>query len=616
MKRILSSLAIHTLILCLASGPGLLAGDVSVSVTTPMSPPSWALLQRELLRANTAACEEFFERYFDERGYLMCVERWGADDGPDDAIETLMDWPILHALGAPDSILHMYRKGWEGNLRQFTAARTVDVPFARNGMYYKEFHVKMDWFHIAEGLTVFNVQGLSDPHDEKFQKRAARYAGFYMNEDPGAANYDPKHRIIRSLFNGSRGPLLRKATALDWAGDPIEVKHRFHLIHGERSYEQMLAHFEDYTDIVGDHPLNLLSTCVTTNAYMISHEARYRQWVLEYVDAWYNRMRENGNIIPTNIGLDGTLGGETDGKWYGGAYGWAFTVVVPQTGEPAHRNGHWHGFTGFMNAVLLTGDQRYVDIWRRQIDTVNSQKKIVDGQTLYPHMYGDEGWYDYTSEKYNRNALKIYYLSMNPDDLQYVPSCGWTDYLQGKDSTYPLVSMRSDLDRIRRMVQGMRKDETTPDTRLSDDPLRFKTASVTSLIELMLGGLPPGRVGGLLHCRLRYFDPSARRAGVPEDIAALVSKMTDDEVTVSLVNTNQVQPRTIVVQAGGYAEHQFTTATVGNRTISVQGPNFTVRLAPGTGSELVLRMKRYANQPTLAFPWDRGWMLGAESDGS
>ena len=65
-----------------------------------------------------------------------------------------------------------------------------------------------------------------------------RYAGFYLNEDPGALNYDPGHRIIKSLFNGSRGPLLRKATALDWAGDPIEVENRFHLGHGEQNYQE------------------------------------------------------------------------------------------------------------------------------------------------------------------------------------------------------------------------------------------------------------------------------------------------------------------------------------------------------------------------------------------
>ncbi|MEZ4618937.1 MAG: hypothetical protein R2867_25960 [Caldilineaceae bacterium] len=69
-----------------------------------------------------------------------------------------------------------------------------------------------------------------------------RYAGFYMNEDPQAPNYDPEHKIIRSAFNGSRGPLLRKATGLDWAGDPIEVAGRFHAGHGEQNYDQFVEH--------------------------------------------------------------------------------------------------------------------------------------------------------------------------------------------------------------------------------------------------------------------------------------------------------------------------------------------------------------------------------------
>jgi hypothetical protein len=115
--------------------PGPALAEPSITIKTPLSPPAWALLQRQLLEANTAACQEFFDRYFDERGYLMCVERWGGDDGPDDAIENCTDWPILHALGAPDTILHFYKKAWEGHLRQFTAAKTTHVPFAKDGMY-------------------------------------------------------------------------------------------------------------------------------------------------------------------------------------------------------------------------------------------------------------------------------------------------------------------------------------------------------------------------------------------------------------------------------------------------------------------------------------------------
>jgi hypothetical protein len=106
-----------------------------VHVKTPLSPPTWALLERELLKASSAACAEFYDRYFDERGYLRCVERWGGDDGPDDAIENCNDWPILYALGGPEPLRLLYRKAWEGHLRQYTQARTTHVPFAKEGMY-------------------------------------------------------------------------------------------------------------------------------------------------------------------------------------------------------------------------------------------------------------------------------------------------------------------------------------------------------------------------------------------------------------------------------------------------------------------------------------------------
>src|SRR5258708_1958186 len=119
----------------LVTAGALSAGEVTIALDTPMPPPAWALLERELLRANARACEEFYARYFDDRGFLECVERWGGDDGPDDAIENVNDWPILHALGAPDSILRLYKTAWEGHLRQYTETKTREVEFARDGMY-------------------------------------------------------------------------------------------------------------------------------------------------------------------------------------------------------------------------------------------------------------------------------------------------------------------------------------------------------------------------------------------------------------------------------------------------------------------------------------------------
>lgn len=610
MRAALSSLSIvATLFLSIVTtlGPSahVCGAEVQFSIESPLPPPAWAVLERELLRANADACREFFARYFDDRGYLECVERWGGDDGPDDAIENCTDWPLLHALGGADDIRQMYEKAWEGHLRQYTEARTVEVEMARDGMYYREFPVMFDWVHNGEGLTVFDLQGLSDPQDWKFQQRVRRFAGFYLNEAPGAVNYDPQHKIIRSLFNGSRGPMLRKATALDWAGDPIEIEGRFRPLHGERTYAEMLAHFKDYNDVAGDHPLNLLATSLALNAYLLTHEAKYRDWLLEYVGAWRERMASNGGIIPTNVGLDGTIGGEAGGKWYGGVYGWSFSVVDPTTGNLIHRNRHYDAVVGLGNALMLTGDQGFVDAWRGQIEAVNAQARQVDGKTMYPQMYGDDGWYAWSPEPYSHGALDVYYWSMDRSDLERLPKNGWLAFLEGQDPGYPQRALEGDFAVIRQKIHDMRQDTTTPDTRLADDPLAFNPASVGTLIQLMLGGLHPGKRGAVLHSRLRYFDPIARRPGLPDGAAALVDSLSADSTGVTLVNVDQVREHTVTVQTGAYAEHQCTSVTLDGKEWPVDAPHFTVRLAPGAGGRLVIHHKRFANQPTLWQPWNR-----------
>lgn len=584
-----------------------LADDVTsrFRFDTPVSPPTWALLERQLLNANGEACEEFFNKYFDEKGYLLCVERWGGDDGPDDAIESCLHWPTLHAIGAHDKVLTLYKKAWEGHLRQYTLAKTTDVPMARDGMYYREFPVSFDWLHNAEGLVVFCLQGLSDPENAALARRTKRYAGFYMNEDPQAQNFDAKHLIIRSMFNGSRGPTLRKATGLDWAGDPIEIEHRFELGHGERNYSEMVAHFKDYNDIIGDHPQNMLASALPLNAYMLTGEPRYKKWVLDYIDAWRKRMIANDYIIPTNIGLDGKIGGATDGKWYGGVYGWGFSVEVPQTGELAHRNTHYLGLNGFMNAYLLTGDDKFLDPWRRQIAKINSLGKVIDGQKRYPHMFGDKGWYNFTAAPYSYGVQEIAYLTMLEADLK---NAGFDD---GSISITPASaesSLRSDLGQVRNKIQLQRADKTTPDTRLADDPMKLNPASIGSLVRCMLGGLPTNRQGLVQHARLRYFDPVKRRAGIPHDCAALVESMTKNSATVQLVNTNQLQPRTITIQAGGYGEHEFTDMTIVDaqtKPVRLDSRIVTITIAPGCGTKLKLGMHRYSNEPTIRFPWSR-----------
>ncbi len=601
--------------------------EVVIDVTTPRPAPHWALLERQLLSAQAEACEAFFQRYFDERGYLLCVPRWSGDDGPDDALENLLNWTMLHALGADDRVLALYKKGMEGHLRQYTEAKTVEVPMGRDGMYYQEFHACFDWLHHGEAWSPIVLQGLSEPHDEALVRRMRRWAGMYMAEDPYIPNYDPQHRVIRSFFNGSRGPLLRQATAVDWAGDPIEVAGRFRAGHGETSYDEMLEHFRDYTDVVGDNPMNLGATTLAFTAYALTGERKYRDWVLEYVDAWVERTEANRGLIPTSVGLDGRI--ESGYGWYGGVYGWGFTVMqIPWRGQVAHRNSVFQrAVYGFGNALLLTGQRRYVDLWRRMLDLVNANAREEGGRMLYPHLYGrldrlerlqqggriddlpkqgPEGWYEYRPYKFAPGAQELYYWTLDRSALELLPDAPrWVRYLDGADPAYPVDALQGDLERLRRKVELMRADTRSPDCTMSDDPNRMNPATTETLTQLMLGGLPTGRTGYPLHCRLRYFDPARRRAGLPEDVGALVDRITEDEVGVTLVNLSPLHARTVIVQGGAYAEHQITSVRPesAGQAVPVDGRHFAVRLAPGAGERLVISLQRYANQPTLAFPW-------------
>ena len=214
------------------------AAEPTLVVATPESPPAWALLERELLRVNSEACERFAEKYLDERGYLLHTPRWGTLDGPDDAIETFNNWTLLHALGGSDSVVRLYKKALEGHLRQYGELRTTLTELARNGAYYKEFITQSDWFHTGEGMRGFFLMGLSEPNDERYRERMKRFAGLYMNEDPEAPNYDPVHKVIKSIWTGSRGPMLRPATVYDWVGDPVAGS--FHLLHNRAGRSKLL----------------------------------------------------------------------------------------------------------------------------------------------------------------------------------------------------------------------------------------------------------------------------------------------------------------------------------------------------------------------------------------
>jgi hypothetical protein len=600
MNKALLLLASSLLFLLQSAQP---SNPVAIAIETRMNPPRWAVLERQLLADNVPAAQEFYKKYFDDRGYLQCFVRWGANDGPDDAFENFNRWPELHALGASDDILRIYSTGHEGLIKQYSEAKTREVPIARDGMYQKEFIVQSDWMHHGEGLQLFNRMGLSMPTDAKYQQRARRFAGLYLGEDPDAPNYDPKHKIIRSMQNGSRGPMLRRATALDWVGDPFDVK-QFDAEHGESTFAQFLAHYEEYTDVVGDHFLNLGATTLATNAYLIAGEPKYKAWIVDYMDAWLERMKRNGGVIPSFVDLDGKIGGP-DGKWWGSAYGWGFSPVNPVTGTREDRNRIQWPIVGFFNALLVTGDQKYADAWRSMIDAVNSHARVIEGRRQYPTMHGANGWYGWRDTPWNVGALEVWYWSQKPADRERLDRRGWLAFLDGQEPGYPEQALGRDLKSIGDRLSAMRRDHTPPERRLADNMLDYNPVAAESLVQLMWGALMPGRPGGILNARLRYFDPERQRAGVPEDVAALVSALSDTRTSVTLVNLSPTQARTVIVQGGGYGEHQLVSVSRGGKTTPINSPLLTVRLAPGAGETLDLEMKRYVNTPTVLHPWHR-----------
>ena len=78
--------------------------------------------------------------------------------------------------------------------------------------------------------------------------------------------------------------------------------------------------------------------------------------------------------------------------------------------------------------------------------------------------------------------------------------------------------------------------------------------------------------------------------------------MSDTRTIVTLVNLNKTAPREVVVQGGAYAEHRIESVQVHGETVSVNSPSFTLKLAPRAGASLTLKMKRYSEKPTEAFP--------------
>lgn len=562
------------------------------------------------------AAPRFQERYTRADGTFVWRQTWPGMDGSDDGYESYHNWPLFYALGGSEDIHRRSRFLWDAVTRQFT----------QYGQVWREFDAYYDWMHHGESSIYLYFFGLADPAVAVDRARALRFAAMYMGQDAQATNWDAESKLIRSPITGSKGPRFENSWG-DWE------THRAVLAEYPAPFEDIpgvegpIADWNDdavYAEVLrllnermmtGDVPLNLSATSLITHAFAYTGEEKYRRWVLDYVEAWADRIRDNDGLCPDNVGPNGVIGERMDGKWWGGYYGWRWPHGFMTIIEPLS--------IAAMNAVLLTGDLGYLEIPRGQLRRIAELGREEDGTLLIPYRHTDEGWTDYKPIR-PQWPLQLWAMSQSPEDeallahfperhttwKQVQPGRGkgddihiepWYCYLQGENPDYPQQILDAQWREVLRRMDRMRTDDGDPEQWDVHHWQDINPIHTEALVHLTCGGPQIIYHGGLLHVRLRTFDADARRPGLPPDVGALVHAVDADSVTVTLTNTSPLNERRLVLQAGAFGEHEFTEATDRfaevPRTQRVDSRHLEVILPAGGAVDLRLGMRRFAHRP-------------------
>ena len=601
---------------------------VTLEAKTRRNPPTWAVRQRELISLMNRAALPFVEHSTRPDGTLIWRSNWTSMDGTDNGYESFLSFPLFYLLGGGEHIHQLARKEWNAITWQFEHFGTVD----------REFVTGFDWYHHSESYTYIYYLAMSDPHHYIDRNRAANYAAMYIGEDPEAPNWDPERRMIRSPLNGSRGPRF-VTTSVDWD------YHRPILANYLAPFEDMLGvdnadplfkvdwtddeTFAKVLDLInqrmtrGDVPLNLSATSLVTNAYLYTGDDKYKQWVLDYLQAWIERRDRNGGILPDNIGPTGEIGELMNGKWWGGYYGWRWPHGLENILEPT--------FVAGSCALLMTGDFSMLDLCRSQLDMLWEQRRIEDGVTKIAVRHGDQGWFDYRPVD-PFFYIHLYYLSQSAEDLarleeafpiradfaQFPPDWGankagfcppnaWFSFIEGNNPGYPEQVIESTYGCICNSLDRLDRDDSNPEERECYHFQNLNPVVPEAMVQMAMGTPAAVYNGGLLQAHIRYFDPQRRRPGLPEHVAALVDRVSADGASLTLVNTDPVEGRDVLLQSGSFGEHQFTEARLENdngkdQRIEVNGKTLQVHLGPGSQASLDLGMKRFVHCPSYDLP--------------
>lgn len=586
----------------------------TIESQTRATPPAWAVLERQLLRAIDEAAPVYLEKYTRPGGSLVWREDYPGDGvWADDLYEAFFNWPIYYAVGGNDYIGAKSIEQWSAITRQIT----YDY-----GRAHKEFICNDDWFHNSENYIYFYHLGLVDPAHAENRNRAQRFAGFYMGEDPEVANYDAENRVVRSPFSGSKGPLFDARFAdvhynIEYGhatlGPGFEFPEDWHK---DAAWRQKVHKRFNEVVMQGDIPVNLGIVALVTNAFLYTGEDRYRQWVVDYVQTWLDRIEKNGGIVPDNVGLNGEIGENREGQWWGGFYGWTGLYSLHMMGSALMGAAEC--------AQLLTGDDKYLALIRSQLDLVIEKGRRENGVLQVPFKHTDEGWGSYGT-LIPQDPIHLWAASMDARDQRRLETMragaeaewtkvtsrgprslddrAWTRYLAGDLPNYPEQILQANYQEVCRRLEMVRNDDADLKT-VNEHHWQQRNPVLTEALEqLTMGGPQTIYWGGLVQGRVRYFDAEEQRPGLPEDVAALVTSLGAEHVDLTLVNLSPLHGRKLIVAAGCFSEHQFTSIAADGAEIEVDDRYVQIALKPGTQIDLALRMRRFAHAPTFAWPW-------------
>jgi hypothetical protein len=195
----------------------------------------------------------------------------------------------------------------------------------------------------------------------------------------------------------------------------------------------------------------------------------------------------------------------------------------------------------------------------------------------------------------------------------------WLRFLCGENAGYPEAILQASLSQVRRRVALIEQDHADLTQVNIHHWQQLNPVTTEALVQLTLGAPQPLYNGGLLVAPLRYFDGQGGRPGMPQDVAALVTQVSAGQIIVHLVNVSTTQARSIVLQAGSFAEHRFDAVAynariseypgrqpgysapdldVNQQTQKIDATQFKVDLPAGCEITLQISMTRNVNAPS------------------